>query len=77
MRWILAPLIIAAGLVLVAVGLVVGCSLYMRHRCRAVGLGKPDWLFRDDERSREPMNRLPLWVRMLDAELKTREKEDR
>ena len=55
MRWILAPLIIAAGLVLVAVGLVVGCSLYMRHRCRAVGLGKPDWLFRDDERSREPI----------------------
>ena len=74
MRWVITPLIIAAGLIVVAVGLVFGMSLYIRHRCRAVGLGKPDWLFRDDERSKEPVKGdLYLWRQ----ELNQRAKEDR
>lgn len=73
MRWLIAPLVIAAGLVLVTVGLVVGMSMYVRHRCRAVGLGKPDWLWRDDERSREPVRGdMFLWRQ----ELNRKEAED-
>jgi hypothetical protein len=66
MKGLVPALVITGAVVLVAVAGPIIALLWFRHKCRSVGLGKPDWLFRDDTRTKQPV---PQWLRGLDKRL--------